>query len=100
MNEHIVRSGKNISHVEHHFVLTSLRKAKTFLEDEYLREIATASGEHCFYFQPKCCHSFRKNDPPYQLKLALCIFKGDILESSCVWRRKSWILQSRFSLDV
>ena len=83
MNEHIVRSGKNISDKEHHSVPTSLRKAKTFLEDEYLREIIAASDERCFYLQSKCCHSFRKNDPPHQLKLALCIFKGDVLDSNC-----------------
>ena len=39
--------------------------------------------QQCFYFQAKCCHSFRKNDPPHQLKLALCIVKGDVLDSSC-----------------
>lgn len=83
MNEHIARSGKSISNIQHHSVPTSLRKAKTFLEDEYLREITAASDDRCFYFQAKCCHSFRKNDPPHQLKLALCIFKGDVLDSSC-----------------
>ena len=64
---------------------TSLRKAKTFLEDEYLREKIAASDERCFYLQSKCCHSFRKNDPPHQLKLALCIFKGDVLDSNCTY---------------
>ena len=83
MNEHIARSGKNISDIQNHSVPTSLKKAKTFLEDEYLREINAASDDCCFYFQAKCCHSFRKNDPPHQLKLALCIFKGDVLDSSC-----------------
>ena len=82
MNEHIARSGKSISNIQHHSVPTSLRKAKTFLEDEYLREITAASDDRCFYFQAKCCHSFRKNEPPHQLKLALCIFKGDVLDSS------------------
>ena len=35
MNEHITRSGKYIANKDHHSVPTSLRKAKTFLEDEY-----------------------------------------------------------------
>ena len=39
MNEHIARSGKNIGNIHHHSVPTTLRKAKTFLEDEYLHEI-------------------------------------------------------------
>ena len=82
MNELIARSGKGISDIQNHSVPTSLRKAKTFLEDEYLREINAASDDCCFYFQAKCCHSFRKNDPPHQLKLALCIFNGDVLDSS------------------
>ena len=63
MNEHIARSGKSISDIQNHSVPTSLRKAKTFLEDEYLREINVASDHCCFYFQAKCCHSFRKTDP-------------------------------------
>ena len=83
MNEHIARSGKSISDIPNHSVPTSLRKAKTFLEDEYLREIIAVSDDCCFYFQAKCCHSFRKNEPPHQLKLALCIFKGDVFDSSC-----------------
>ena len=83
MNEHIARSGKNIGNIHHHSVPTTLRKAKTFLEDEYLHEIMATCDEHCFYFKAKCCHSYRKNDPPHQLKLALCIVKGDVLNSTC-----------------
>ena len=63
MNEHILRSGKN------------------FLEDEYLHDIMATSGQQCFYFQAKCYHSFRKNDPPHQLKIALCVVRGDVLYS-------------------
>ena len=83
MNEYIARSGKNVGNKDHHSVPTTLRKAKTFLEDEYLHDISAASDQQCFYFKAKCCHSFRKNDPPHQLKLALCIVKGDVLHSSC-----------------
>ena len=83
MNEHITRSGKHIANKDHHSVPTSLWKAKTFLEDEYLHEIMAASDQHCFYFKAKCCHSFRKNGPPHSLKLALCIVKGDVLDSNC-----------------
>ena len=36
MNEHVTRSGKHIVNKDHHSVPTSMRKAKTFLEDEYL----------------------------------------------------------------
>ena len=76
MNEHKPRSGKRISNIQHHSVPTSLRKVKTFLEDEYLREIIAASDDRCFYFQAKCCHSFRKNDPPHQLNWR-CVFSRE-----------------------
>ena len=58
MNEHIARSGKSISNIQHQSEPTSLRKAKTFLEDEYLREINATCDDRSFYFQAKCCHSF------------------------------------------
>ena len=67
----------------HHSVPTTLRKAKTFLEHEYLHEILAANDQKCFYFKARCYHSFRKNDSPHQLKLALCIIKGDVLDSGC-----------------
>ena len=83
MDKHVAKSGKNIGNKNHHSVPTTLRKAKTFLEDEYLRDIVATSDQQCFYFKAKCCHSYRKNDPPHQLKLALCIHLGDVLDSSC-----------------
>ena len=83
MDKHIAKSAKNIGNKDHHSVPTTLRKAKTFLEDEYLHEISATCEQQCFYFRAKCCHSYRKNDPPHQLKLALCIFQGDVLDSSC-----------------
>jgi len=48
MHEHIARLGKSISNIQHHSMPKSLRKVKTFLEDEYLREITAASDDHCF----------------------------------------------------
>ena len=82
MDKHIAKSGKNIGNKDHHSVPTALRKAKTFLEDEYLHEIMATCDDKCFYFKAKCYHSYRKNDPPHQLKLALCIREGDVLHSS------------------
>lgn len=54
MNKHIARTGKNIGNKDHHSVPTTLRKAKTFLEDEYLLEIMAASDQQHFYFKAKC----------------------------------------------
>ena len=60
MGKHIARSGTNIGNKGHHYVPTPLRKAKTFLEDEYLHEIIATRDDKCFYFKAKCCHSYRK----------------------------------------
>ena len=87
MNKHVLRSGKNLGNKDHHSIPTTLRKAKTFLEDEYLYDIVATSDQQWFYFQAKCYHSFRKNDPPHQLKLALCIVRGDVLAVP-VWLEK------------
>ena len=84
MNEHVSKSGKNIdSSTSTHSVPTSVRKATTFLKDEYLKEILAASDESNFYFKSHCHHSFRKNDPPHNLKMALCIVSGKVKHAYC-----------------
>ena len=90
MNSHIIKSGKRIGNKDHHSVPTGLRKAKTFLVDEYLQEIQATSDQRYFFFQAKCCHSFRKNDPPHTLKIALCIVSGGVASAWC--SRQCWVL--------
>jgi len=68
VNQHISKSGKNIGS-KTHSVPTSVRKATTFLEDEYLKEILAASDGSYFYFKSLCHHSFRKNDPSHNLNV-------------------------------
>ena len=82
MNKYIENSGKRLGS-SHHSVPTSWKKGKTFLEDEYLREVECTSDEKHFYFRCKCYQSFRKNDKPHNLKLAMCIVFGDLVESTC-----------------
>jgi len=82
VNQHISKSGKNIGS-KTHSVPTSVRKATTFLEDEYLKEILAASDGSYFYFKSLCHHSFRKNDPPHNLKVALCIVSGKVKHAYC-----------------
>lgn len=60
MNRYIENSGKRLGS-SHHSVPTSWKKGKTFLEDEYLKNIECTSDENYFYFRCKCYHSFRKN---------------------------------------
>ena len=78
----ISNSGKRLGST-HHSVPTSWRKGKTFLEDEYLKNIECTSNDKHFYFCCKCHHSFRKNDAPHNIQLALCIIKGEVVQSTC-----------------
>ena len=72
-----------IGNIDHHTVPTGLVKARRFLDDEYLEDIKCASDSKYFFFKGKCCHSFRKNDPPHNLKIALCILSGEVESASC-----------------
>ena len=84
MNLHISKSGKIIDPTSKaHSIPTSIRKATTFLNDEYLKSISAASDKNYFYFSSHCSHSFRKNDAPHNLKVALCIFSGEVKHASC-----------------
>ena len=74
MNHHVLKTGK---------AFTGLVKARRFLDDEYLQDIECVSDSKYFFFKGKCCHSFRKNDPPHDLKIALCILSGEVVSASC-----------------
>ena len=84
MNMHISKSGKHIDpHSKSHSVPTRMRKAKTFLEDEYLNDLSVASDQVHSSLKSKCHHSFRKNDPPHNLKVALDLVSGEVKNASC-----------------
>lgn len=83
MDSHIKNSGKNIANKDNHSIPTGLRKAKTFLEDEYLEEIRCCHDQRYFYVKANCCHSFRKNEAPHSLKLALCVISGEVEYGHC-----------------
>ena len=51
MNSHVEKSGKTIGNQAHHSVPTGMRKAKTFLDDEYLHDIEATSDHRYFYFR-------------------------------------------------
>ena len=77
MNMHISKSGKSLDPKSKvHSVPTSMRKANTFLDDEYLKDISAAGNKVHFFFKCLCYHRFRKNDPPHVLKLALGLVSG------------------------
>ena len=84
MNDHISKSGKRIDPTSKaHSVPTSIRKVTTFLNDEYLKGISAASDDNYFYFRSHCYHSFRKNDAPHNLKVALRILSGEVKHATC-----------------
>ena len=70
MNMHISKSGKSLdSQSKAHSVPTSMRKANTFLDDEYLKDISAAGNKVHFFFKCLCYHRFRKNDPPVEVEV-------------------------------
>ena len=71
-------------------------KAKTYLQDEYLHDIKAAYNQRYFYYRAKCFHSFKTNESPHQLKLALCIVSGEVEYAYC----EIWVLQSHFGIDA
>ena len=73
MKKRVENSGKRIGNVEHHSVPTSLKRAKTFLQDEYLKEIEAADDQDYFYFKCKCYHSSKKHEAPHAVQVALVI---------------------------
>ena len=58
MNQHIPNSGKKVASIQHHSIPTNLKKSKTFLTDQYLKDIEATSDQRHFYFRAKCYHSF------------------------------------------
>lgn len=56
---------------------------QTYLEDEYLHCIETNDDQRFFYVRATCCYSYRKNDTPHELKVALCIITADVMKATC-----------------
>ena len=56
MDRHIGKSGKHIGGYKHahHPVPTGFKKAKTYLEDEYLDDIQTNNDQQYLYYRAKC----------------------------------------------
>ena len=83
IDNHIRDGGKRLGSVNNHSVPTSWRIGKTFLEDEYLKDIDSSSDEYNFYFRCQCYHSFRKSEKPHSRKLALSIITGEVVNWIC-----------------
>ena len=64
------KSGKDFDrNKQNHAVPTSIKKAKTFLDDEYVRDLTCASDDQYFYLKCLCYHSFKKMSHPTNYKL-------------------------------
>ena len=84
MNIHISKSGKKLDpKKEEHSIPSGLQKAKSFLTDEYLQDIKAASDSNFFYVKSLCHQSFKKNDPPHNLKIALCLITAEVKYVYC-----------------
>ena len=83
MDKYVARTGKSLGCAGKKSVPTGLKKAATFLKDEYLKEIQSYDDQRYFFMRCKCYHSFRKNDPPHNVFLALCIVSGEVEDSKC-----------------
>ena len=83
MKKHKENSGKKIGSVDHHSVPTSLKQAKTFLQEEYLKDIETNDDENHFYLNCKCYHSYKKHETPHTIQVALCIITGQVMADTC-----------------
>ena len=85
MDRHIVKSGKHIGGDKHahHSVPTGFKKAKTYLEDEYLHDIHTNFDQQYSYNRCKCFHSFKRNESPHNLIFALCLISGEVVYANC-----------------
>lgn len=83
MNQHVANSGKRVANAEHHSIPTNLKKAKTFLKDEYLKEIEANSDQRYFYLKANCYHGFRKSEAPHDLRFAMCIVLGQVIHANC-----------------
>ena len=59
MKQLMPNSGKRVANAEHH-TIPNLWRAKTFLGDEYLKDIEANSDQRYFYLKAKCYHSFKK----------------------------------------
>lgn len=97
MNQDIESSRKRVRNADHHSIPTNLKKAKTFLKDEHLKDNEANSEQRYFYPRAKCQHSFSKRDAPHSLRFALCIISGQVLYAVPVKLGK-WVTATMFLL--
>ena len=84
IDKHIKESGENVGGGSYHTLPAGLMRAKAYLQDEYLHGIQTTYDQRYFFYRAKCFHSFKKNESPHELKLALCVVSGDVIHANCV----------------
>ena len=83
MSNHIAKSGKNIDSSKSHLVPTSVRKATTFLNDEYLRTCQQRAIILVSICAVSAITALEKNHPPHNLKVAVWIFRVEVKNASC-----------------
>ena len=72
-----------MANTEHHSIPTNLRKARTFLNYQYLKVIQANSDQTYFYLRAKCYHCFKKSDAPHIFRFSTYIISGQIIDANC-----------------
>ena len=78
IDQHVAKSGKKKVSVP-----TGQRRAKQFLQENYLHEIETNSNDLYFFVKAKCFRSYKKNEQPHNLKIVLHKDAGNVSYASC-----------------
>jgi hypothetical protein len=79
MDLHISSSGKSIDpKSKGNSVPTNMQKAKICLNDEYLKDVLAASDDKYSCVKSLCHQSFRKNEHPHNLRIALDFLTGEV----------------------
>ena len=58
-------------------------RAKTFVQDEYLKEIQAKHDEDYFYFKYKCYYSYKKHENPHILQAGLYVIFDQVIDVRC-----------------
>ena len=83
MKKHIENcSGKRMGSVDNHSVPTSLKRGKTFLQDEYLKDIEANNDENYFYFV-SVITAIKKHEASHTIQVALCIISAQVMHATC-----------------
>ena len=87
LRAHISQSGKNIDpNTKNHSVPTSMKKATTFFNDEYLKRHQSVQWQSLFLLQMPTLSQLQKERQWHDLRFAICLITSEVKHAffSCV----------------